>query len=94
MAKALEDTITLGEIINIPNALPLQETLDKVMSQEEIQVYNDLTNRYLLETTDIPESVKVTGLSLLKTLSHLSKSKDKLDQQVKALPLAQNREIY
>ncbi|MGK5093447.1 hypothetical protein WDW89_15740 [Deltaproteobacteria bacterium TL4] len=94
MAGKLDDTLTLGEVAETPKTLPLAESLEKAISPEEVQVYSELTNKYLLETPNLHPSIKVTALTLLKTLSHLSKNKEFLEAQAKALPWESHREIY
>ena len=94
MKKITQETLTLAEITEVENALPLVESISKVISQEEILAYSKLTNEYLLANKEIPQATKVAALTCLKTLSHLSQKREVLSQQAKALPLAKNRSIY
>ncbi len=90
-----ENKIPIKEAEQALDAMSLQESVEKILTLEEIQRYSDLTENFLNNAgDDVAFETKLMALSLLKTLSHLSKSKDKLYAQHDQLPFEKNRALY
>lgn len=94
MTQITDETLTLEEVEKVENALSIIESVRKILASEEIELYGNLTENFLLNEKEISFDTKVMALCNLKTLSHLSKSQDKLIKQYECLPLSKNRDLY
>lgn len=88
------DTITIEEIEKVEETLAVVESVTKLLTLEEMNTYSTLTDHFLLTAQDLSFDSRLMALALLKTLSHLSGSKEKLYSQFENFPLEKHRALY
>ncbi|MBF0278182.1 MAG: hypothetical protein HQM13_10340 [SAR324 cluster bacterium] len=88
------ETLSIEEVEQKEEVITLPESVSRILTPEEIIVYENETVKFLSVAVDISFETRLMALTLLKTLSHLSGNKDPLFSTFERIPFKKHRLLY